>query len=257
MKKDLLSFLLISLLVFSLSGVVSAELTGNDILDKVEESISATTSQIEMQMELHSGGRVRERRLKIERMEGANKDKSLIRFSEPASVEGTAFLSLDEKDSDDDDMYLFMPALGNVRRIAGSQRNGSFVGTDFTYNDLSLLGGGSYEDDYDATILEEKEDEYILKIVPTDDDIDYSYGKMWVTKSNWFPERVEFYDQDEELEKVLINEDIKQIDGYWTADQITMEDVQNETKTVLFLDDIIYDEDLDSRTFTTRNLRRY
>ncbi|MCK8825387.1 outer membrane lipoprotein-sorting protein [Fuchsiella alkaliacetigena] len=250
--------LLVGLLVLSLSGLATAqELTGNDVLENVEESISADTAQITFSMELHDGDRVRNRKLETYTMDGPDYDKGKVRFLEPASVEGTGFLTRDPHDSDDDDMYLYMPAVGSVRRIAGSDKNNSFVGTDFSYNDLSLLGGANYDDDYDATIIEENDEEYLLEIIPTDEEIEYSYGKMWVQKSNWFPTKVEFYDEDEELYKVLENEDIKEIDGYWTAGQMTMSDVQDDTKTVLYLEEIIYDEQLDPRLFTTRNLQRY
>ncbi|WP_027339624.1 outer membrane lipoprotein-sorting protein [Halonatronum saccharophilum] len=257
MKMKIASLFMTMLLVLTLGSLAAAEeLTGNDVLDNIQDSISANTSQINLRMELHSGGRTRERELEVYRQDGEEMDSSMIRFLAPASVEGTAFLSHDPHDSEDDDMYLYMPALGNVRRISGSQRNGSFVGTDFSYNDLSILGGGSYDEDYDAEILEDLGDKYLLRIIPTDEDIDYKYGYMWVQKSNWFPVEIEFYDSRGDLHKVLTSEQIVQVDGYWTAEKLTMKDVQRDTKTILFLEDIVYDQPIDDRVFTVRYLRR-
>ena len=256
-KKKLLILGLSLVLVIGIGSLVAAQdLTGDDVLDNVEESISADTSQMEFDMVLHSDdGRTRERELIVKRMETDDGvDQGFIRFLAPPSVEGTGFLSHDY--GDDDDMYLFMPAVGSVRRIASGQRDGSFVGTDFTYNDLSLIGGENYQDDYEATIIEETEDEYILEMVPTDDDIHYDFGEMRVQKSNWFPVEIELY-EDGELTKRLTNKDIVQVDGYWTAREITMADLVDGTKTVLHMNEIVYDEPIEEQIFTTRYLERY
>lgn len=183
-------------------------------------------------------------------------DKSLIRFLEPADVEGTGFLSLDNK-SGDEDMYLYLPAVNLVRKISGSQKNGSFVGTDFSYNDLAIIGSGNYQDDYQAIIVEENDKNYVLKIVPTDDDIEYKSGQLVVSKNNWYPQEAKFYDQQGELYKVLKNSQIEKIDGYWTARKVVMKDVQTGSKTIVHLEEITYDQGVNERIFTTRYLKRY
>lgn len=256
MMKRVISLTLILTLVISLSSLAAAqELSGDDVLDRVEESIDAQSSQVKLRMELYNeSGSKRTRELEAYTKDGEY-DKALIRFLAPASVKNTAFLS-QEKNSDDKDMYLYMPALGNVRKIAGSQKNGTFVGTDFSYNDLSILGGGNYKEDYQPTILDEDNKEYLLRLVPTDEDIEYKFVKMWVQKSNWFPTKLEFYDEDEELYKELTNEDIKEKSGYWTAEKITMKNLQKGSKTVIYLDEITYDLELNDRIFTVRYLRR-
>ncbi|MBM7623569.1 outer membrane lipoprotein-sorting protein [Sporohalobacter salinus] len=254
--KRIITLVLIMTLVLSVNGLVlGQELSGDDILDKVEASIDAQSSKVKLRMELYDkSGSKRKRKLEAFTKDGEY-DKALIRFLAPASVEDTAFLS-QEKNSDDEDMYLYMPALGNVRKIAGSQKNGSFVGTDFSYNDLSILGGGNYKEDYKATILKENNKEYLLRLVPTDEEIEYKFVKMWVQKSNWFPTKLKFYDEEGKLYKELISEDIKEKSGYWTAEKMTMKDLQADSKTILYLDEITYDLDLNDRIFTVRYLRR-
>jgi outer membrane lipoprotein-sorting protein len=255
MRKLVVWLIVVGLFVVNLASVQAEELTGEDVLDKVKEAIDAKSAEMTLSMVLYSeGGSKRERSLQV-KTAGNEGDKALIRFTAPADVEGTGFLS-QEKSGGEEEMYLYLPALGSVRRIAGSQKNGSFVGTDFSYNDLSILGGGNYSEDYEASIEEETEEEYLLEIVPTDEEIEYSYGRMWVQKSNWVPTKVEFYDKDEKLHKELTNEDIKQVNKYWTPHRMTMKDVQKGTKTVLHLEEVAYDVELDDRIFTTRNLRR-
>lgn len=258
MKRNLLIISLVLAIIVSFTGSgLSQELSGEEVLDRVNDQMNASTIEMDFKMELHSSeGDIRERQLKIYSKEGeGDTNKALIRFLEPASVEGTGFLSLVEENQED--MYLFLPAIGSVRRIASGQRSGSFVGTEFSYNDLSVLGGGNFQEDYQPTVIEENQEEYILRIDPTDESNQYQYGIMHVQKSNWFPVRIEFYDSNEELWKVLTNQNFSEQGDYLMAETIAMENVQEGTKTVLYLNEVIYDGQIDDDIFTTRYLERY
>ncbi|HKJ67699.1 MAG TPA: outer membrane lipoprotein-sorting protein, partial [bacterium] len=123
-------------------------------------------------------------------------------------------------------------------------------------NDLTILGGGNYNEDYEAGILEHNSGEFLLRLDPLKDEIEYQYARMWVSTANWFPTKIEFYDESGQLKKVLINREIEQIDGNWTAREITMEDVQKGSRTVLSLTEVRYNVSLDEQIFTTRYMRR-
>ncbi len=242
--------------LFFAGNVMSQELTAQQVLDRVEHAIEANSAEIHMQMELYSAaGSKRERALAAYAKETDGLSKSLIRFSQPPDIAGTSFLSLEQKDGDEE-MYLFMPVLGSVRKIAGSQKSGSFVGTDFTYNDLTILGGGNYGKDYEASILESSAGEYLLRLEPLKEAIEYHYARMQVPSSNWLPTKIEFYDENEQLSKVLTNREIEQIDGNWTAREITMDNAQKGTRTVLRLTEVRYNVSLDDQIFTTRYMMR-
>jgi len=239
-----------------LSQIQAQDLTGEQVLDKIKESINATSSQIHIAMEIYNkSGDKRERALDIYTKDKDNVSNALIKFTAPADVAGTAFLSRDVTGGNDE-MYLYMPVLGGVRKIAGSQKNGSFVGTDFTYNDLSILGGGNFKDDYTATVIRHSDEEYVLKLDPTNEDIHYQYVKMWVEATKWFPTKMELYDPDGSVEKELTNSDLVKIDNLWTAKQLTMKNVQKGTKTVLSLENIQYNVTLNDQIFTTRYMQR-
>ncbi len=251
--------IILLIIIFLLAIVVlpaSAAMTGDDVLARVEEEMQSTTAHLQMNMKLYSAsGDAREREMEVYKNNQEGLTKSFVRFLSPATIEGTAFLSL-EQESGSEDMYLYMPALGSVRKIASSQRNGSFVGTDFSFNDLTILGGANFRDDYQATILEENQEVFVLKMVPTNPDIEYSYVKMWVDKNNWYPRKSEFYDSDDELLKVMTPADHREIDGYWTPQELTMENIQKGTKTVIEMVDVVYDQPLDEQIFTVRFLKR-
>ncbi|MCF7805912.1 MAG: outer membrane lipoprotein-sorting protein [Candidatus Marinimicrobia bacterium] len=240
-----------------ITGHISAQdLTAEEVIDNVENAIDATSAEMQLSMDLYNAsGSKRSRGLKVYIKDADGQTKSFIRFTAPADIEGTAFLSL-EQDNGDEEMYLYMPVLGSVRRIAGSQKSGSFVGTDFTYNDMTILGGGNYGEDYEASIIEYTGEAYVLRLNPLKDDIDYHHTVMRVPVSTWFPSEIEFYSSEETVQKRLTNDQVEQVDGNWTARTMTMENVEKGSKTVLQLDEVQYNAEIRDRIFTTRYMER-
>lgn len=250
-------FVLLAFLIFFCIFNVNAEdISGSEILKKIEESRQADTAAMKMTMELYNkSGDMRNRELRNRHKEG-DIEKSLIEFMAPADVEGTAFLSLEEKENDTEDMYLYLPVLASVRKISGSQKNGNFVGSDLSYNDLTVFSGSNYIDNYDAEIIKKLEDGYLLKLLPIDSDIDYSFGKMWVREDIWSPYKIEFYDQSEELLKSINLEQFENISGNWVAKLVTVKNEQKGSKTILKIYEVEFNIQLDDQIFTTRYLER-
>ncbi|MFP4198949.1 MAG: outer membrane lipoprotein-sorting protein [Halanaerobium sp.] len=255
MLKKILIFLL-SLLFISTSLSLAAELDGEEVLKRVEDSRQAESHQMLMEMELYSSsGDMRSRTLNNYRLEGET-DRSLMQFTEPADIKGTSFLLLDDRASNQEDMYLYLPTLGGVRKISGSQKNGSFVGSDLTYNDIGIFSGANFTDNYRAEITEEEEEIIELHLEIIDPDIDYSYGRMWVRKDLWLAQKIEYYDQQEELIKVINLSDFDEIDGNKLARRIEVENVQKGSRTILKMLEVEFDPELDPNIFTTRYLQR-
>jgi outer membrane lipoprotein-sorting protein len=228
MFKKITIFLLILFFFLSQFGLAQ-ELDGDQVLEKVEASRQANSHQMKMEMELYSSsGDMRSRELNNYRLQTNNQE----------------------------DMYLYLPALGSVRKISGSQKNGNFVGSDLTYNDLSIFSGANFRDNYQAEIISEDTGIIELHLKITDPDIDYSYGKMWVRKDLWLAEKIEYYDQQEELLKVITLSNFDEIDGNRLARRIEVENVQRESRTILKLVEVDFDPELDPGIFTTRYLQR-
>lgn len=151
--------------------------------------------------------------------------KRLVKFLPPAEVKGVGFLVLS-----DEEMYLWMPAFGKVRRIASHVKNQSLMGADFSYDDI---GSSTYSDDYHATIREENQKNYVLELLPKPGaDVDYSRLVVWVRKDNYVPSRVEFYKKGRLL-KVMTNEKGERIEGFWVPQKVVMENVQTGHKTLM------------------------
>jgi hypothetical protein len=255
MLKKISIFILILFLTLS-QLILAQELDGEQVLKKLEASRQAKAHQMEMGMELYSSsGDMRSRKLNNYRQEG-EVDRSLMQFTEPADIKGTSFLLLDDQANDQEDMYLYLPVLGSVRKISGSQKNGSFVGSDLSYNDIGIFSGANFSDNYQAEITAEDDKIIELHLEIIDPDIDYSYAKMWVRKDLWLGEKIEYYDQQEELIKVINLSDFDEIDGNRLARRIEVENVQKKSRTILKMLEVEFDPELDPNIFTTRYLQR-
>src|SRR3954449_3980963 len=138
-----------------------SSLTAEQIARRVQDRDTGRDSRAEMRMKLFDRhGRVRERAMTIVTLRGRvnpgapatapDGDRLLIRFTYPNDIRGTGFLVW-EHPKGDDERFLYLPSLGRVRRIAGSESQESFVGSDFSYEDI----GGREFDDYTYTFADE------------------------------------------------------------------------------------------------------
>jgi hypothetical protein len=196
------------------------------------------------------GGSDRVRDVEIRSKSGA----SLMRFHSPADVAGTGFLVI-ENEGKDDDQYLYLPALGKVKRITGSQRSQKFMGTDLTYADLesrNLRKAKSTKLD-DATVG--GNEAYVIESIPEDPEAS-QYGKTitWVHKVSFVPLKVEFYDKKLELLKTLTVHKLEKRDEKWVVTDSSVENVQAGSKTRFTVTELDTKAKLADDQFTERAL---
>jgi len=243
----MISLVMVGLMFASSSG--AQELTGDEILKKQEENRPDSEIMVSEMTIVHKSGAKRVRQIKAW-MKGD--DYTLVRFLFPANVKGTGFLSVK------DDDWLYLPALKKVRRIATKEKGGSFMGSDFSYEDV---GSGSFVEDYNATVLGTEEYEehhcYVLELLPKDpEDISYSKLKRWVDKENFYSMKTEYYDVHGDLLKVLYASEFEKIEGLWTAKRMEMQNVQKGSKTIIVLKEVQLNPEISDSMFTTRQLER-
>ncbi|MEN3045694.1 MAG: outer membrane lipoprotein-sorting protein [Candidatus Hydrothermales bacterium] len=223
-------------------------LNGNEILKKVEDNYNAPSDRIsELKMILvEADGTQKEREMKVW-MKGKN--KKLFVFKSPADVKGVGFLVLS-----DDELYIYLPAFKKIRRIASHVKNESFMGTDFSYNDLAK---SEFTKNYNATIKEENENQYVLELTPKPgSDVEYSKLTMFVNKKIFLPDSVKFFDKGKNLLKIMRNKKFVQIKNYWSIPEIEMENVKDKHKTIMKTIKQDYDLGLSDEIFTQRNLKK-
>ncbi|MGC9312376.1 MAG: outer membrane lipoprotein-sorting protein [Sediminispirochaetaceae bacterium] len=245
------------LLLASGAWAVDTALDGSAIIENAYNLPTGETSHSLVEMKLiDEGGEVHSRVVENWSMESAaGTNSNVIVFHSPATVKDTRFLSI-ENTNRDDDQWIYLPALGRVRRIAASEGDSSFMGTDFTYNDMQSRE--VYEDNH--TLLREERFEewdcYVVESIPKDpSSTQYSRRIQWIIKDTWMPVKGELYDKDGELLKVLSVRRLERVQGFWTAIDTTMENVQTGHSTELNIKKLVYNQDIPDSLFTVNFLR--
>ena len=235
-------------------------LTGDEVLKRVEARPTPKTFHGKMAMELiNKQGKKLTRELELWSKKEGDAEKMLIKFLAPPDVRGTAFLFL--KQGDREEMKLYLPALKKVRRIAGGQKKGSFMGSDFSYDDIARIGSLKAED-FTSTLKEVEEQDgvkvYVVEAVPKPG-VEHSYDKevIWVRGDVFVPIRIEFY-QKGKLYKVMTLEKIEGFAGgkYQIPTRLVMENVRTKHKTVLVQKDLELDRPIPDSVFTERFMKR-
>jgi len=196
-------------------------------------------------------GRTRTRAMDLRTKLDDGQTKSILVFTGPADIRGMGLLTVETGSGDDQRLYL--PALGRVQRIAGSKRGERFAGSDFTYEDL----GTRDPDQYDVEMLETTDDTFVFEARPKDDDSEYSRIVLTVDSERYVIQRAEHFDRGGNLAKVLTATEFAEVaSGSWRANQLTMEDVQANRRTVLTFSDRDTGATLSDGLFTERQLQR-
>lgn len=230
--------------------------TGRDVMETVEAQPEPASSRALVLMELiASDGSVQTRQVEQVTHKDGEITDSLILFWSPANVKNTRYLSI-EQTGGSKDRWIFLPALNKVRRIASGDGGGSFMGTDFSYDDL----GGTEIDDYEYKLLKDETidgyDCWVVQSVPKPStDSQYSKRVSWIDKKTYLTVKAEMYDASGALEKTMTAESVAQVQGYWTRMKMRMRNNQTNHETVLEMKKLLYDTDLDTRVFTTNFIK--
>jgi len=187
--------------------------------------------------------------------DGTNGARTMIVFQKPANVAGSRFLTMDAAGGSSD-RWIFLPSLGKVRRIAASESGGSFMGTDFSYDDIGLIGRKVDLDTH--TMLREEtlngNSCYVIQSVPKDSSYQYSKSISWVEKTRFLTYKSEMYNRKGDLIKVMEMSEYKDVQGRLTPMQTKISTVGAGTSTTIFMDIIKYDDQIPEAVFTTAYL---
>ncbi len=251
-------------LVLLLLMLLPVEALAIDAVDVMKKSQAAFLYQgkdfkARVMMKLISkGGQERIRELTMLRKnygESGGNQKYFMYFFQPADVKDMTFMVY-KYPAKDDDRWLFVPAINMVRRIAAQDKSSSFVGSDFTYEDVS---GRDIEDDTHAMVKEEKfgeKDSYVIKSSPKAQDIDYSYKISWIDKNNFLPLKEEYYDKKGELYRVFTAEEINDVKGFPTVMKRSMKNLQSGHRTETTFIKADYNIGIDDSLFSERFLKQ-
>jgi len=240
-------------------------ITGEEIAQKVHDRDDGDNSVSKMKMILID----KNNKKRVRDLETFTKDKGedklkLMFFLTPADVKNTAFLTYDYEDSSkDDDQWLYLPELQKVKRIASSDKSSSFMGSDFTYSDLTSRN----VQDYTYEIMKETKVgshmTWQMLVTPKTEktiaETGYTKSIVFVRQDNFVIVQALNYIKAGKKLKYMMVKGLEKIDGIWTITQmqmVTKKAKKTLHKTIFEFSDIKYNQNLDESLFTTRTLER-
>jgi outer membrane lipoprotein-sorting protein len=183
-------------------------------------------------------------------------DKGLTIFDEPKDVRGTAFLNHSHTGKPDD-QWLYLPALKRVKRIASRNKSGPFMGSEFSYEDLSSFELEKFSFNYVKDEQLNGVNTFVVEQVPTDEFSGYSKTLVWVDQQDYKVLKIEFYDKKNSLLKTLLMLDYQQYLGkFWRPLKMTMQNHQTGKSTDLLTQDIQFGKGRTDADFDTNALQR-
>ncbi|OVE74362.1 outer membrane lipoprotein-sorting protein, partial [bacterium B13(2017)] len=172
-------------------------------------------------------------------------------------VKGTAFLTFTHK-AKDDDQWLYLPALKRVKRISSSNKSGSFMGSEFAYEDFASQEIEKYTYKWIRDEVFEGKECFVIEYYPVDKkNSGYTRQITWVDKSEYRVWKVEYFDRkNSHLKTLRINGYQKYLDKFWRANEMNMVNHQNGKSTQLVFSNYKFQTGLKDKDFTKNSLKR-
>ena len=186
--------------------------------------------------------------------------KYFIYFHEPGDVRRLTFMVWKYAEREDD-RWIFIPAVDLIRRIASEDKYASFVGSDFSYEDVS---GRNVAEDSHSLIGEEtlgERETFVIESIPREPGA-FTRRISWIDMETFLPLREEYYDAQSELYRVFTADRVEDItvgegeEVYPTITKSTMENVKTGHRTEVTVTSVTYDLGLDDADFSERRMRR-
>jgi len=236
-------------------------LTGEEVMRKSQAAFlypgKDFKARVVMKL-INKDGQARVRELTMLRKnagEALGEQKYFMYFFQPADVKDMTFM-INKYPARDDDRWMFIPAINMVKRIAAQDKRSSFVGSDFTYEDVS---GRDIEDDAHVVEREEKvgnRDCYVVKSTPKGADADFGHKLTWVDKASFLPLKEEQYDKRGALYKQFTADELADVKGFPTVVRRTMRNLQTGHRTEVGYVKTDYNIGLEESLFSERFLRQ-
>ena len=239
----------------------AAEPDGAEIIRRADKDHRSKDERAVVDMVLVTDtGEKQRRKLELCTKTGEGEDDmNLIRFLEPATVRGTAVLTVEASDRADD-QWLYLPALKKSKRIASSQKTQRFAGTDFTYEDLRTENLSAFTYERKRTEKVGDRDCWVVEARPKPGtESGYKRRLIFVDRERYLVLKVDYFDTDDveaKPTKTLENRDYEQKDGLWRAKQARMTDHQRKTQTAWRIEERAINPGLPDSTFTVAQLER-
>ncbi len=224
--------------------------SANEIIKKVEDNLNGKSLDMKISMIVHT--KRTKRTMKLQSL-SIGKTKSFMKVLYPKKDKGITFLKIENT------MWQYVPKIERVIKIPASMMLQSWMGSDFTNDDL--VRESSISDDYFQKLIFQNNDIYTIELLPKDEST-VVWGKviMNISKKYYLPVKVDYFDEDGELIRILYYKDIKKYGerfypSYWEMLPQTKE--KEGRKTIMTVQSAVFDKEIKSSYFTKRALKRY
>lgn len=227
------------------------QLTAKDIVKKADENMRGKTSEADITIQIIRPSWRREMNMKTWTK---GDDYSMIMITSPAKEKGIVFLKRIKE------VWNWIPSIERTIKLPPSMMSQSWMGTDFTNDDL--VKEASSVVDYDHKHLGKEtireKDCYKIEMIPKPSAaIVWEKVIVWIDTQDFLQLKAEFYDEDGELVNIMNSSDVKEIGGKKITAKIEMLPVDKDgNSTVIIYNDILFDEDINDNFFTTRNMKQ-
>ena len=223
-------------------------ITADEIIKNVEHNLQSDSgySRITMVVTTKRG----ERTVKLESWNEGN-EKSFMKILYPKKDRGITFLKIDRV------MWQYVPKIEKTIKIPSSMMMQSWMGSDFTNDDM--VKESSIVKDYHTKLTAEDEQMYVLTLIPKEDAA-VVWGKivMEVEKEHFVPLKAVYYDEDDARQRILYYKAVEKIgDRYYPTVMELRPSAKRENKTVVKMEDVDFDAEIESSRFTKSALTRY
>ncbi|MCU1384005.1 MAG: hypothetical protein JWL71_2702 [Acidobacteria bacterium] len=246
----------IAVILVGLSAAPRAADTARQVIEEAQKRTNATSQRYDGLLQTFDAShKTTEKRWSQERLGSHGLSRTVIRFTAPAEVKGVALLVVNHSDRASD-QWMWTPAIERDRRIALQDRSTRFFGTDFSFEDLEERDVDQY--DYRALGEEAIDGDACWKIESTPRQAkssQYTKSVVWIRKDNYAFVRIESLIGNQVVRRLNYT-NLSNIQGIWTARELTMTDLRRGSRTRLALDKVEYNLPLKDADFTLPAIRR-
>ncbi|UCD89583.1 MAG: outer membrane lipoprotein-sorting protein [Desulfobacterales bacterium] len=260
--------ILVSFTIVTVLGAAMDDQQARSIMERVDVRNDGDNQTADVQMVLiDKRGKQRVRKIAVFKKDKSDDTYRLMFFLHPADVKDTAFLTYDYDDSaKDDDQWLYLPALRKTKRIATSDKSGSFMGSDLNYADMTSRD----LEDYDFSFYEKGKASqvrgkkvWVIWSMPRSKDVvdetGYEKSLLFVRPDIDMVVRAIHWVKDGGYLKYVDMRKLEQIEGIWVATDTLVTKKKGKTtvhKTVLTMENVRFNQDMDFDMFTIRRMEK-
>jgi outer membrane lipoprotein-sorting protein len=248
--------LLIGSLVLVSSANAATSLTADQILKEVEKRVTATDESETVDMTvIEANGASKTREVEISRKTKGPSHKVMVKIESPASLRGTALLSV--VDGANEEQWLYLPSSKQTRRILSSNKSANFLDSELSYEDMGGTNVNKVENNVLRTETTPEGEVAVVESKPVSGDSSYSRVISWVPLKSYLVTKIEYYSRDGKLLKTTQMGNYKSYSGgVWRTDEVTVNNVQNHRSTKLTLKNLKLNQGLSDQAFTQTSMQQ-